>query len=71
MEKNKRRLTIGDRKYKVDRLTRHQKFIVQFNHYNPDEWLFISETDSYLRIVKKGSLDGNPIVKNLNKYCKF
>lgn len=54
-----RRIRIGSQRYKLKPLTREQKKILADNHYKSDEWLFVSESDSYLRIVKKDSLEGN------------
>lgn len=63
-----RRIRIGNSKFKLLKLTRDHKYICMRNHLNANEWLFVSETDSYLRIAKKDSLTGNPIVKNICKY---
>lgn len=62
-----RRIKIGKQRYKLKPLAREQKKIVVNNNYKPDEWLFVSESDSCLRIVKKDSLDGKPRIETLYK----
>lgn len=65
---SERWINILGSRYRIKKLTRDQKYFVRKHHLNEEEWLFISENESYLRIVKKDTLETNPVVKNLNKY---
>ena len=48
-----RRIRLGDTRYRLKPLTREQKLLLNKAHYVANEWLFVSESDSYLRVVKK------------------
>lgn len=52
MSDNVRRIRLGDTRYRLKPLTREQKLLLNKAHYVPSEWLFVSESDSYLRVVK-------------------
>lgn len=52
MSDNVRRIKLGDTRYKLKPLTREQKLLLSKAHYMASEWLFVSESDSYLRVVK-------------------
>jgi len=66
-----RRLKICGVSYKIKPLNHSQKHILTRHRLAPIEWLYVSETDSYLRIVKKESLGTNSvIVKTISKYGK-
>ena len=67
MSDNVRRIRLGDTRYRLKPLTREQKLLLNKAHYVASEWLFVSESDSYLRVVKKSSLHGNLILKTINK----
>ena len=62
-----RRIKVGAKRYRLKPLTKEQKILLTNNHYIANEWLFVSESDSYLRIAKKDSLEGNPKIKILYK----
>lgn len=66
---NVRRIKIGDKRYKLRPLNRDEKIVLEKKHLISNEWLFVSESDSYFRIVKKDSLhDSNLIIKTINKF---
>lgn len=67
MSDNVRRIRLDNTRYRLKPLTREQKLLLNKAHYVPSEWLFVSESDSYLRVVKKSSLHGNLILKTINK----
>lgn len=53
------------------KLTRRQKEIVNANGLMATEWMLVSESDSYLRIIKKDSIDTEfPKYKSVDKYAK-
>ena len=56
---NVRRIKVGGRRYKLKPLTLEQKKAVARNNRRADDWLFLSDSDSNMRIVRKDSLEGN------------
>lgn len=62
-----RRIKVGNKRYRLQPLTREQKIILSKHNLMVDDWLLISESDSYIRVVKKSSLQNNLIIKTLYK----
>ena len=62
-----RRIKVGNKRYRLQPLTREQKIILSKHNLMVDDWLFISESDSYVRVVKKSSLQNDLIIKTLYK----
>lgn len=62
-----RRIKVGDRRYKLRPLTLEQKKAVAKSNRRADDWLFLSDSDSYMRIVRKDSLEGNPKIETIYK----
>jgi len=64
-----RRIKICGTSYKLKSFNYEQKHLLSKKMINPNDWMLISESDSYLRIVKKDSIETNSvIVKNISKY---
>lgn len=51
------------------RLTRNQKECLSAHYLNPDDWMLADETDFYMKVVNKHTLD-NPVkqIKILDKF---
>lgn len=62
-----RRIKVGGRRYKLKPLTLEQKKVVTKNNRRADDWLFLSDSDSYMRIVRKDSLEGNLKIETIYK----
>lgn len=62
-----RRIKVGGRRYKLRPLTLEQKKAVVKSNRKADDWLFLSDSDSYIRIVRKDSLEGNPKIETIYK----
>lgn len=62
-----RRIKVGGRRYKLRPLTLEQKKAVVRSNRRADDWLFLSDSDSYIRIVRKDSLEGNPKIETIYK----
>lgn len=62
-----RRIKVGGRRYKLRPLTLQQKKAVVKSNRRADDWLFLSDSDSYMRIVRKDSLEGNPKIETIYK----
>lgn len=62
-----RRIKVGNKRYRLQPLTREQKIILSKHNLMVDDWLFISESGSYIRVVKKSSLQNDLIIKTLYK----
>ena len=62
-----RRIKVSGRRYKLKPLTLEQKKAVAKSNRRADDWLFLSDSDSYMRIVRKDSLEGNPKIETIYK----
>lgn len=62
-----RRIKVDGRRYKLKPLTLEQKKAVVKSNRRADDWLFLSDSDSYMRIVRKDSLEGNPKIETIYK----
>ena len=62
-----RRIKVGGRRYKLRPLTLEQKKAVVKSNRRADDWLFLSDSDSYMRIVRKDSLEGTPKIETIYK----
>lgn len=49
------------------KLTYAQKIIVAAHMLKPDDWMFVSETDFYLKIINKST----HIIKSVDKFRKI
>ena len=64
---NVRRIKVGGRRYKLKPLTLEQKKVVTKNNRRADDWLFLSDSDSCMRIVRKDTLEGNIKIETIYK----
>ena len=64
---NVRRIKVDGRRYKLKPLTLEQKKVVAKNNRRADDWLFLSGSDSYMRIVRKDTLGGNIKIETIYK----
>ena len=64
---NVRRIKVDGRRYKLKPLTLEQKKVVTKNNHRADDWLFLSDSDSYMRIVRKDTLEGNIKIETIYK----
>ena len=64
---NVRRIKVDGRRYKLKPLTLEQKKAVVRNNHKADDWLFLSDSDSYMRIVRKDTLEGNLKIETIYK----
>ena len=64
---NVRRIKVDGRRYKLKPLTLEQKKAVVKSNRRADDWLFLSDSDSYMRIVRKDTLEGNIKIETIYK----
>ena len=64
---NVRRIKVGGRRYKLKPLTLEQKRVVVRKNHKADDWLFLSDSESYMRIVRKDTLEGNIKIETIYK----
>ena len=62
-----RRIKVGGRRYKLRPLTLEQKKAVVKSNRRAENWLFLSDSESYMRIARKDSLEGHLKIETIYK----